>query len=149
MTGPLYTTGFVKTETGLKPLIGGIYAMKDQEGFPVEISVMYCQEKDILIDWYEFLADAGRQTSADKFLDAEKELVNSGCKHVAEIKAKFAFCVMQRSEPTFRENCQAIWEEKQAEAKKIEQFFKALETAKHVDGKIVHPEEDSGGCPGT
>lgn len=51
---PLYFTG--KTPDG-KLLLGGVFRMHDQEGFPIEASFEECQRKGWQVDWAEALAD--------------------------------------------------------------------------------------------
>jgi hypothetical protein len=66
----LYQTGF--TPDGI-PLLGGIYRLKDQEGFPVDMAYELCRDKGVCPDWAEFLADAGSQKDW-KFDDAFHEI---------------------------------------------------------------------------
>lgn len=83
---PLYITG--TTRDGI-PLMGGIFAMKDQEGFPVDASLHECQHKGLCPDWAEYLADAGRQKQW-KFDAAYDELTNLlGQPLASEILARF------------------------------------------------------------
>jgi hypothetical protein len=55
---PLYFTGL--TPDG-RLLLGGVFRMKDEVGFPLDMSYEIAKEKGWLIDWMEYLADAGRQ----------------------------------------------------------------------------------------
>lgn len=41
--------------------VQGVYAMKDEVGFPISESYDYCEGKGMVVDWVEALADAGRQ----------------------------------------------------------------------------------------
>ncbi len=52
---PLYITGF--TPEG-KPLLGGIFKIKDQCGFPLDASFDLAREKGLAIDYMELLCDA-------------------------------------------------------------------------------------------
>jgi hypothetical protein len=52
---PLYTTG--QTPDGTL-LMGGIWQLWQQEGLPIEISHLRCQDSHWTIDWMEALADA-------------------------------------------------------------------------------------------
>ena len=73
MKNPLYTTGIAAPDN--KILVGGIFTMKDELGFPVDMSYEVCKENGLYIDWCEFLADAGRQKQW-KFDDALGEIKN-------------------------------------------------------------------------
>lgn len=46
--------------TGI-PKLQGVFRMRDQEGFPVDVSYEIAKERGWEIDWIEALADAGRQ----------------------------------------------------------------------------------------
>lgn len=55
MTTPLYITGI--TPDG-KFLLGGVFRMKDQMGFPLDMSYEICKEKGMEIDYCELFCDA-------------------------------------------------------------------------------------------
>lgn len=52
---PIYNTGF--TPEG-KPLIGGVWTLWHQDGFPLEMSHLICQGNGWAVDWAEAMADA-------------------------------------------------------------------------------------------
>jgi hypothetical protein len=56
---PLYVTGH--SENG-RPIIGGLYHMKDQCGFPLDYEIEECRQRYWLPDYIEILADAGSQS---------------------------------------------------------------------------------------
>jgi hypothetical protein len=66
MSSPLYITG--KTTDG-KILIGGVWTLWQQEGFPVEMSHLACQGRDISIDWLEAMADASTTDNCPALMD--------------------------------------------------------------------------------
>lgn len=41
-----------------RPLLAGVWRMKHQEGFPVEMSHLLVRDRGYLIDWMEAMADA-------------------------------------------------------------------------------------------
>jgi hypothetical protein len=48
---PLYTTGLCKDTL----LVGGVFDLQDQSGFPIDCSFDLCKEKGLVIDWFEAL----------------------------------------------------------------------------------------------
>jgi len=83
-TNPLYFTG--KTPEG-KLLLGGVFKMHDQEGFPIEASFEECQRRGWLVDWMEALADCwlNNPLKFDAFVANAELLVDR------PLKAKFSF----------------------------------------------------------
>lgn len=59
MSNPLYFTGL--TEHG-EPLMGGLFRMKDQLGFPLDMAFEKCREMRVCPDWFEAMADAMSQS---------------------------------------------------------------------------------------
>lgn len=55
LAAPLYITG-LNIRTG-KFLLGGIYRMHDQIGFPIDCSIDECRERGYEIDWIEAMCD--------------------------------------------------------------------------------------------
>jgi alanyl-tRNA synthetase len=55
------------------PKVQGVFAMKDREGFPIDMSYELAKENGWEIDWVECLADAMRQ-SPDKFKAVKAEI---------------------------------------------------------------------------
>jgi hypothetical protein len=51
----IYATGF--TPEGVM-LIGGIWKLWEQEGFPLEMSHLICRDRGCSVDWLEAMADA-------------------------------------------------------------------------------------------
>lgn len=54
MNSPLYFTGITPKGKGL---VGGIFKMQDQQGFPMDASFEELKGKDLEIDWLEALCD--------------------------------------------------------------------------------------------
>ena len=114
MDDVLYCTGYPDN----RPLIAGLYTMKDTLGFPLDISVMICREKGWNIDWCEFIADAGRHGAA-KFLDAISEMEIINVPNLTEIQCKFfALLKLTPGEDT-DEQCKHIYDEKRRTAKAL------------------------------
>ena len=48
--------------TGCTPegviLLGGIWKMWEQEGFPIEMAHIFCRDKGCAVDWFEAMCDA-------------------------------------------------------------------------------------------
>jgi alanyl-tRNA synthetase len=55
------------------PKVQGVFAMKDREGFPIDMSYELAKENGWEVDWVECLADAMRQ-SPDKFKAVKAEI---------------------------------------------------------------------------
>lgn len=106
---PLYVTGV--TPEG-QPLVGGVYRMKDEFGFPIDLSVLVLREKGANVDWLELLADAGRQSDASKLLDAVAELEAQAQIDVAHIKASFAAIISVTAGASTADKCAAIYRAK-------------------------------------
>lgn len=58
MNSPLYCSGL--TPDGI-PLLAGLFRLRDECGFPVDMAYEIAKEKGQCPDWAEFLADAGAQ----------------------------------------------------------------------------------------
>lgn len=56
----VYVTG--QTTDG-HPLIGGIWKMWEQEGLPIEVVHLKCQQEGRRIDWLEAMADAAQHNN--------------------------------------------------------------------------------------
>lgn len=92
MSNPIYCTGI--GENG-KPLLGGIWRMYSEQGFPIEMSHMEAQEKGCQVDWLEAMADASLTADCPRLVQ-EMEQFLSGSMH--EIKTKFVQAVRKFSE---------------------------------------------------
>jgi hypothetical protein len=51
-----------KTQINGVPKLQGVFTMRDQEGFPVDMSYEIAKERGWEVDWVEALADAARQS---------------------------------------------------------------------------------------
>ena len=74
----IYTTGL--TPGGLN-LVGGIWTLWDQHGFPLEMSHLICRDSGWHVDWIEAMADASLSNNlpalmkqVEAFLDTEMML---------------------------------------------------------------------------
>ena len=61
----VYITG--KTPDG-KELVGGLWTLWSQEGFPIEMFHLKCEQEGTLVDWIEALADADRRNNLHALL---------------------------------------------------------------------------------
>ena len=84
----LYITGYTPDRA---PLIGGVWKLWEQEGFPLEMSHMTCLDRGWRVDWLEAMADASTTNNLpalmghiEAFLPAEV---------VAQLKAGFAHVI--------------------------------------------------------
>ena len=51
----------LKSQTTGVPKLQGVYRLKDEDGFPIDMSHELAQEQGAVVDWIEAMADAGRQ----------------------------------------------------------------------------------------
>ncbi len=56
----LYISGSTPDGT---PLVGGVWTLRDQEGFPLELSHLFCRDQGWAVDWAEAMADASRSNN--------------------------------------------------------------------------------------
>ena len=111
----IYTTGCTPDGT---PLIGGVWTLRDQEGFPLEMSHLVCRDKGWAIDWMEAMADASRSNNCPALMKAvEAFLPEHAVTHL-----KMGFMHMVRSGKSFDE----VVAEKRANGKKMEAFVRAV-----------------------
>lgn len=105
---PLFVSGF--THDG-RPLLAGLFRLKDEVGFPLDMSYEECKERGYAPDWAEALADAGRQGSAkyDSVLRELGYLLGEPAKR--DIVHKFQLWVTRLGLP-FKEACEAILKQK-------------------------------------
>jgi hypothetical protein len=50
-----------KSQTNGTPKVQGLFTLRDQEGFPLDMSYEICKENGWDVDWVDILADAARQ----------------------------------------------------------------------------------------
>lgn len=90
----IYTTGY--TENGV-PLIGGIWTLYHQEGFPIELSNLICNNNGWLVDWMEAMIDASRSHNCPALMKMlESLLPDETIKHL-----KIGFMYIISSGKTF------------------------------------------------
>src|SRR5574338_1516675 len=100
------------SDTG-KPLMGGLFTLKDEKGFPLDMAYELCLENGFLPDWAEALADAGSQ-SIVKFDALVNELGFLIGEHTEEIVQKFKLWGASLTKPgdTFHGVCRKMLEAK-------------------------------------
>lgn len=111
----IYATGC--TPDGIT-LIGGVWTLHDQEGFPLEMSHLTCQQNGWRIDWMEAMADASRSNNCPALMKAvEAFLPGDAITHL-----KLGFMHMVRSGKSFDD----IVEAKRANGRKYAAFIRAV-----------------------
>lgn len=120
----IYATGCAPDGT---PLIGGVWMLRDQEGFPLEMSHLICRDKGWAIDWMEAMADASRTNNCPALIKAVKAfLPEHALSHL-----KLGFMHMVRSGKSFEE----VVAEKRANGKKMEAFVRAVAVELYLQNK--------------
>lgn len=121
----IYTTGCTPDGT---PLIGGVWTLRDQEGFPVEMSHLVCRDKGWAIDWMEAMADASRTNNCPALIKAvEGFLPEHAITHL-----KLGFMHMVRGGKSFDQ----VVAEKRANGKKMEAFVRAVAVELSLQNKV-------------
>ena len=112
MSKTVYITGM--TSEG-QFLLGGVYRMKDELGFPLDASLDYCIERgNLVIDWCEFLADVGSQKDwkFDSVLEELEILLNKNT--TENIRKNFLqygnYIMCKYNTKTFIDTCEKILE---------------------------------------
>ena len=123
----IYSTGCTPDGT---ILIGGVWTLRDQEGFPLEMSHLVARDKGWLIDWAEAMADASRSNNCPALMKAVEAFLPA---HVIT-HLKVGFVQMVRSGKSFDE----VIAEKRANGKKSEAYVRAV-AAKMSD---MHNDKD-------
>lgn len=100
------------------PLIGGVWTLRDQEGFPLEMSHLVCRDKGWAIDWLEAMADASRSNNCPALMKA----VEAFLPEPAVTHLKMGFMNIVRSGKSFDE----VLAEKRASGKKMQAFVGAV-----------------------
>ena len=103
--GPLRVT--MTKRRGL--ILQGVFALQDQEGFPVAMSFELAKERRWNIDWIEALADAARQ-SVKKFesLLAEINLLEPA--NIEAVQHVFRGGLMESAGATFCEKAESLYQ---------------------------------------
>lgn len=107
----IYQTGY--TTDGV-PLIGGVWALRQQEGFPLEMSYMVCQSHGWLIDWLEAMGDASRTNDLPALMQQVEAFLPSG----DLLRMKLGFCAWLEKGKPFAE----LVEEKRRNGAKLSAF---------------------------
>ncbi len=84
----LYITG--KTPCG-KPLLGGVWRMFTQDGFPVEMSHILATQRGCLVDWCEAMLDAKESGTLPALVRQMECFLPQEA--MAHIKERFVVCV--------------------------------------------------------
>ena len=89
----IYQTGY--TPAG-EPLIGGVWALRQQEGFPLEMSQMVCQSNGWKIDWLEAMCDASTTNNLPALISQVEAFLSAG----DLLRLKMGFCAwLERGQP--------------------------------------------------
>lgn len=100
-----------------QPLIAGLFAMKDQHGFPLDMSIEECRIRGMQPDWLEYLADAGRQPDwkLDAAVDEMKLIVGDGADEIMN-RFKQMGALFRQEGDTFSDVCERIVNSKKSKA---------------------------------
>lgn len=90
------------------PKMQGVYRMRDQEGFPLDIAYEIAKEKGGIVDWVEALTDAGRQ-SIDKY-DALVEEIRMLEPHKVDAAVMIFTIGIMQCEGEFTERSQSLYD---------------------------------------
>ena len=113
----IYLTGY--TDKGL-PLIGGVWTLKDQSGYPIEMSYVSAITNGYNIDWAEAMADASLSNRCPALMrDIETFLSTETISHL-----KNGFIHNIKSGKSF----QCILDDKRANGKKCLEFVNLIAT---------------------
>jgi hypothetical protein len=123
-TGLALATSSVIYATGCTPdgvtLIGGIWKLWEQEGFPLEMSHLICRDKGWAVDWLEAMADA----SCTHNCPALVKHIEAFLPDETMTALKLGFMRVLNSGKTYEQ----IVAEKQANCRAFEDFIRAALT---------------------
>lgn len=118
---PAIDSGSVIYTTGCTPdgtfLIGGIWKLWEQEGFPLEMAYLVCRDKGWRVDWMEAMADASITNNCPALVKHIEAFLPS--ETMMHLKAGFMY--MLNSGKTFEQ----VVAEKQANGKAFSAFIYA------------------------
>ena len=98
----------LKSQTNGVPKLQGVFRMRDQEGFPVDMSYEIAKENGWEIDWVEALADAGRQCIF-KYDALIEEIGMLEPDKLDGVKRMFALGFMSSGGETFTEQASSLY----------------------------------------
>jgi len=120
-TGLALAAGSVIYATGCTPdgvtLIGGVWKLWEQEGFPLEMSHLICRDKGWAVDWLEAMADA----SCTNNCPALVKHIEAFLPHDAMTALKLGFMRVLNSGKTYEQ----IVAEKQKNGRAFADFIRA------------------------
>jgi len=99
-------------------LIGGVWTLRDQEGFPLEMAHLVCRDKGWRIDWLEAMADASRQDKCPALMEQIEAFLPSD----TVFMLKLGFVSAYRSGKTWEE----IVADKRANGRKVDEWAKSF-----------------------
>lgn len=94
MSRILYRTG--RTPQGI-PLLGGVWRLWHQDGFPLEMSYLFCQAEGLAIDWLEAMADASLTDNLPALMEAVEAFLPADV--IQDLKLGFAGCLSMGKTP--------------------------------------------------
>jgi hypothetical protein len=97
-----------KKQTNGVPKLQGVFTMRDQEGFPVDMSYEITKEHKWEVDWVEALADAARQCVL-KYDALLEEIRMLEPEKVGNVQKIFAFGLMSCEGATFRDKAAHLY----------------------------------------
>jgi len=98
----------LKSQTNGVPKLQGVFTMRDQEGFPIDMSYELAKENGWEIDWVEALADAARQCifKYDALIEEIKMLESD---RLDIVKRIFALGFMSSDGETFSKQANCLY----------------------------------------
>lgn len=114
--GVLYITGYT---TDGYPLLGGVWTLWHQDGFPLEMSHLICRESNIQIDWLEAMADASRTYNLHTIVKAIEDFLPTDMMTYL----KWGFMQVFKD----HKNYELVVEQKRANGEKVTESFQKLE----------------------
>ena len=103
-SGPLR----LKTQADGTFRLQGVFRMRDQEGFPIDMSYEIAQDNGWDIDWIEALADASRQ-SLDKYDGLIEEIGMLEPERLPNIRKLFSYFLMSSEGETLDEKAANLY----------------------------------------
>ena len=98
-------------------LVGGVWKLWEQEGFPLEMSHMICRDKGWRVDWLEAMADASRSNNCPALVKHIEAFLP--CETMTALKLGFVRVLNSGK------TCEQIIADKQANGRTVTDFTHA------------------------
>lgn len=104
-SGPLR----LKTQANGVPRLQGVFTLRDQEGFPLDMAYEMAKDKGWDVDWVEAMADAARQC-VFKYDALVEEIAMLEPANLAAAKQIFACGILSSDGESFSDKAQEVYE---------------------------------------